>query len=112
MSNLEPDYRGMGLTSDTLYKPELAMKFWSQYPIELFLQVMTHEIREEISKIHTLTNLISTDPKVAEITLETLAHGKTVKDTCEMIMNCNTRMEEMLNIVWEYSKIYTSKDAK
>ncbi len=101
----------MGLTHETLFKRDIAMRYWSQLGEQEFLQVINHEIKEQIISTKTFLKVISEDPNVSGQPLAFYSNEKTVKDVCGTIEKYNNRLFDILDIMWEYAKVLDGKDS-
>ncbi len=114
----EPNWREMGLTSETLYDWEYAKFFWLQYKPGPFIQAIVHDMREQLMSINTLVKFISENPTASSMPQGDGLSDKllepnqlrTVRDGCETILKLGDRLGNMLTIAIEYGRIQTTED--
>lgn len=96
----EPDWQDTELEDDQIYSDEALKRFWLKYedPI-LFLQSISHELREQMIPIQSFFQLLR-DEKRKHIILENLEYWLTVVDS---------RQEKQLEIIRIINKYFEHK---
>ncbi len=93
---------------------EFDLKEMLQYPSNEFIQVIVHEIREDVIAIDTWVKLIHENPDIASATLARLGNGRnvTVKDSCEAMLRRKDRLIRLLDLAFDYAKLSRAKGEK
>jgi hypothetical protein len=96
---LEPNWREWGLTRENLYTSE-ALPFWLQYDPDLFIRVIIHEIREEMSIVFECARMVSESSEAAAVKL---SDSLTVREVCDVMFQHKDILMEITDTAWRYA---------
>ncbi len=98
-----------GLTRETLFNSNKSLPFWLQYAPDDFIQVIVHEIKEEVVAIEEWAKLLCGTPGVDNLVLGSNP-PITAKDGCVAISDKGKRLRDILDLAWDYAEARKARD--
>jgi len=92
-----------------LTNPDVDVANWLALPVEEFMQLLVHDIRHELQNLHTMVDIVNSDSVSPTVKLPSFNNEYTIKDVCELLLRCEARMENAVNVAAEYGKHMRSK---
>jgi hypothetical protein len=105
MSKKPTHWRTLKLTETTLYMPDRAMLYWSQFSAPDFIRLMVDEMGREVQSIDDLIQFLLDDPDAAALTLADLSHKMSVQEICELILRRTRKTQALLDIACNYANL-------
>jgi hypothetical protein len=94
-----------GLKSEQLYTPE-ALTFWLQHDPDTFIQIISREVRDEMSIVFECVKMISEN---SEATGVKLSDSLTVKEVTDVILQHKAKLMDITETAWRYAIATKSK---
>jgi hypothetical protein len=93
---------------------EFDLKEMLQYPPNEFIQVIVHEIREDVIAIDTWIKLVYENTDIATTNLAKLESGRniTVREGCEAMLKRKDRLIRLLDLAFDYAKFHRATGGK